>query len=108
MYSCRSQAFLFSHVARAYSVSYRYLFARKRRPPIGPGSDYKNSLGAVHASDIDYALGNFGLNRRYRWQQADRDASNTFSGYVIKFVKTGNPDGKNLAVWPGLQAAFQR
>ncbi len=55
--------------------------------------------GASHASDIEYALGNLASNTSYGWTAEDYKASATMEDYFANFIKTGNPNGKNLPEW---------
>ena len=56
--------------------------------------------GAVHSADIEYAMGTLPTNRIYDWQPEDYMISDIFSQYYVNFVKTGNPNGLGLVVWP--------
>lgn len=58
--------------------------------------------GAVHSADIEYAMGNLPTNRVYDWQPEDYMVSDVFMGYYANFVKTGNPNGIGLPLWPAL------
>lgn len=58
------------------------------------------AVGAVHSSDIEYAMGNLSTNRVYDWQPDDYDISTVFQMYYANFVKTGNPNGLGLIDWP--------
>lgn len=58
--------------------------------------------GAVHSADIEYAMGNLPTNRVYDWQPEDYMVSDIFMGYYANFVKTGNPNGIGLPLWPAL------
>lgn len=55
--------------------------------------------GAIHSSDIEYAMGNLPTNRIYDWQPEDYLVSDIFSGYYANFIKTGNPNGLGLVDW---------
>lgn len=87
---------------------YRYLFSRKRPKFIGTGENNFNPLGAVHASDIEYALGNLKLNDRYAWTAEDYETSNTMQVFFVNFIKTGNPNGEGLPHWYGLQSSIPK
>ncbi|PUV24982.1 carboxylesterase/lipase family protein [Sphingobacterium athyrii] len=65
---------------------------KENLPPVLPG--------AFHASDIEYLLGNLKSNDVFDWTKDDYKASLLGQRYFINFIKTGNPNGKNLAVWP--------
>ncbi|MDB5110329.1 MAG: carboxylesterase [Mucilaginibacter sp.] len=86
---------------------YRYLFSRKR-PPMVNGQDNPNSLGAAHASEIEYALGNLPYNKVYAWTPDDYKVSKTMETYFANFIKTGNPNGEGLATWYGLQSSIPK
>jgi para-nitrobenzyl esterase len=87
---------------------YRYIFNRKRPEFIGKGENNANPLGAVHASDIEYALGNLPLNNRYAWTNDDYKTSETMQDFLINFIKTGNPNGPGLPNWYGLQSSIPK
>jgi len=61
------------------------------------------SLGAVHSAEIEYALGNLPTNRIYDWQPEDYRVSAVMQGFFANFVKTGDPNGLGLPVWPKLR-----
>ena len=56
--------------------------------------------GAVHSAEIEYAMGNLSTNKDYAWTQDDYKVSETMMNYFANFIKTGNPNGEKLAVWP--------
>jgi para-nitrobenzyl esterase len=56
--------------------------------------------GAVHSAEIEYALGNLDTNPLYVWTDGDRKVSAVMTGYFANFIKTGNPNGRALPVWP--------
>jgi para-nitrobenzyl esterase len=56
--------------------------------------------GASHASDIEYVLGNLKSNKVYDWTAEDVKVSALSETYFANFIKTGNPNGKGLLVWP--------
>ncbi|SDL56226.1 carboxylesterase/lipase family protein [Siphonobacter aquaeclarae] len=66
------------------------------------GSPEQEELGAFHTSEVPYAFHN--LNRWNRpWTPKDRQMEEMMSAYWVNFVKTGNPNGKGLPVWPAFQ-----
>lgn len=98
---------------------YRYLYERARpemRPEMGKvtaglaGGVQKNSdgpkmppaKGAVHSAEIEYAMGNLGSNKVYSWSDDDYKVSKTMQEYFANFIKTGNPNGKDLPEWPAV------
>jgi len=91
---------------------YRYLYARPRPPYLGmPGQQppppppaqagaNTGPRGAVHSAEIQYAMGNLDLDKRYAWEPADYEVSKTMQAYFVNFIKTGNPNGPGLPEWP--------
>lgn len=65
--------------------------AAKKMPP---------ARGAVHSADIEYAMGNLATNLIYAWTAEDEQVSELMQGYYANFVKTGNPNGPGLPIWP--------
>lgn len=98
---------------------YRYLFSRVRPAMTAAMGDAKPGLaggvikgeaaknappapapvGAAHASEIEYALGNLASNKVYDWTPDDYKVSATMVDYFANFIKTGNPNGAGLAKW---------
>jgi para-nitrobenzyl esterase len=56
--------------------------------------------GAVHSAEIEYAMGNLSGNKDYAWTEDDYTVSETMMNYFANFIKTGNPNGEKLPVWP--------
>jgi para-nitrobenzyl esterase len=87
---------------------YRFLFARKRPPTVKEPNKPDSSMGAAHASEIEYALGNLSYNKTYAWTADDFKTSATMQEYLANFIKTGNPNGEGLPVWYGLQSSIPK
>jgi para-nitrobenzyl esterase len=99
---------------------YRYLYARPRpaylgmpgQPapaaggaPNGPGAQQPpGPRGAPHSAEIQYAMGNLDLDKRYSWEPADYEVSKVMQAYFVNFIKTGNPNGPGLPEWPAYRA----
>ncbi|RVU03003.1 carboxylesterase family protein [Mucilaginibacter limnophilus] len=81
---------------------YRYLFSRIRP------SDDKTIIGAVHASEIEYAMGNLHLIKLFNWTPDDYKTSATMQSYFANFIKTGNPNGEGLPQWYGMQSSIPK
>lgn len=80
---------------------YRYLFSQIR-----PGNDDFKPIGASHASDIEYFMGNLHLNKVINYTSDDYKVANEVSEFVANFVKTGNPNGLNLPEWKTFDASI--
>lgn len=97
---------------------YRYLYARPR-PAMTPemGNATANlaggvskgtsaatpappAKGAVHSAEIEYALGNLPTNKVFAWTPDDYKVSKEMQAYFANFIKTGNPNGAGLPLWP--------
>jgi para-nitrobenzyl esterase len=103
------------------SPVYRYLYARPRpaylgmpgqpAPAAGRGGPAASGpRGASHSAEIQYAMGNLDLDKRYAWEPADYEVSKTMKAYFVNFIKTGNPNGPGLPEWPAYRtdSGYQR
>jgi para-nitrobenzyl esterase len=94
---------------------YRYLYS-KLRPPLADktlatglaGGTLKKdenapkppmAVGAPHACEIEYCMGNLHLIKDFAWTADDYKVSETMLNYFANFIKTGNPNGPKLAEW---------
>jgi para-nitrobenzyl esterase len=99
---------------------YRYLYS-KIRPPLADnslasglaGGTIKKDpnapkppepVGAPHACEIEYCMGNLSLVKDYAWTEDDYKVSATMLQYFANFIKNGNPNGEKLAEWPAAAA----
>jgi para-nitrobenzyl esterase len=99
---------------------YRYLYS-KLRPPLvdnslasglAGGTVKKDAnapkapepVGAPHACEIEYCMGNLRLIKEYAWTADDYKVSETMQNYFANFIKTGNPNGEKLPDWPVAKA----
>jgi para-nitrobenzyl esterase len=102
---------------------YRYLYAHPR-PPMRPEmGDAVGGLaggvlrweeaeaqrmpparGAVHSADIEYFLGNLATNMVYAWTDEDEQLSELMQQYYANFVRSGDPNGSDLPLWPPANA----
>ena len=74
-------------------TSYTWLFDR-----VLPGE----TNGAWHSSDLWYWFDT--LDNGWRpWEEQDRRVASMMSDYLVNFVKTGNPNGKDLPKWESAQ-----
>jgi para-nitrobenzyl esterase len=80
---------------------YRYYYSHPRPVTV---DGHPQELGAVHASEIDYVMGNLARNKVFAWTDDDYRVSNTLETYFANFVKKGNPNGDGLPHWPANSA----
>jgi len=57
------------------------------------------AVGASHASEIEYAMGNLAGNKVYAWTPDDYKVSETMESYFANFIKSYNPNGTGLPKW---------
>jgi para-nitrobenzyl esterase len=99
---------------------YRYLYS-KLRPPLvdnsvssglAGGTVKKDpnapkppeAVGAPHACEIEYCMGNLHLVKEYAWTEDDFKVSETMLNYFANFIKTGNPNNGKLPEWTAAKA----
>lgn len=108
------------HLKHSQQPVYRYLFSKLSPPLIDKTltsglaggtlrtentSPAPKQIGARHAAEIEYAMGNLPLVREYAWTQEDYDASRMMFDFFTNFVKTGNPNGESVPAWSPVSAA---
>lgn len=107
------------HAKTSGQPTYSYVFSKAKPPmtadfvnatPGLAGGITKNAepphvkpaaiaVGAPHAFEIEYAMGNLDKNKVYAWTPEDYKISATMLQYFADFVKTGSPNGTSLPVW---------
>lgn len=103
-------------IANSSQPVYRYLFSKihpsltndQLTPGLARGTVKKDAnapkapepLGAPHASEIEYCMGNLPLMTDFTFNENDFKASETMQGYFANFIITGNPNGEKLPAWP--------
>jgi len=109
------------HRKNSQQAVYRYLYS-KLRPPLvdqtlasglAGGTVKKDpnapkmpkAIGAPHACEIEYCMGNLHLVHEYAWTDDDYKVSETMQSYFANFIKTGNPNGEDLPKWPVVKGA---
>lgn len=80
---------------------YAYIFAqpRPKSPEVKPGDLPEPLEGSGHSHDIEYMLGNLSTNKVYNWTAEDYKVSELAVDYLANFIKTGNPNGKDVPSW---------
>lgn len=91
------------HAKTSGSPVYRYIFSMPRPPMVNeqPAQDNmpKPLVGASHASEIAFAMGNLPADKVYAWTPDNYKVSATMESYFANFIKTGNPNGPGLPKW---------
>jgi len=84
---------------------YRYVFSTPRPQS---DEDIKRAaaskmppalVGAAHASEIEFAMGNLASDKVYPWTPDDYKVSAIMENYLANFIKTGDPNGPGLPEW---------
>jgi para-nitrobenzyl esterase len=95
---------------------YRYLYSKIRPPMVdqtlvpglaggtqsksdAPAATAPKAVGAPHACEIEYCMGNLHLVKEYAWTADDKKVSETMSNYFANFIKNYNPNAGNLPEW---------
>lgn len=58
------------------------------------------AVGAPHACEIEYCMGNLHRIKDFAWTPDDYKVSETMLGYFANFIKNGNPNSGKLPDWP--------
>ncbi|MBC6996969.1 carboxylesterase family protein [Cytophaga sp. FL35] len=108
------------HRKNSQQPVYRYLYS-KLRPPLkntnlvsglaggtvestGDSPKQPEPIGAPHACEIEYCMGNLHLVDDYAWTAEDFKVSETMQNYFANFIISGNPNGQELPEWPSAKA----
>lgn len=99
---------------------FRYLYSRKRPPLVDQnlasglagGTVRRDAntppppqpIGAPHACEIEYCMGNLPLVTDYAWTADDYTVSKTMQQYFANFIMHGDPNGEGLPEWPAADA----
>ena len=97
---------------------FRYLYSKLRPPLVDQsktpglaGGTVSNenapkpppAVGAPHACEIEYCMGNLDLVKDYAWTPDDYKVSETMHSYFANFIINGNPNGEKLPNWPSAE-----
>ena len=108
------------HRNNSSQLVYRYLYSKLRPPLVDnsvssglAGGTVKKDpnapkppepVGAPHACEIEYCMGNLHLVKEYAWTDDDFKVSETMLNYFANFIKTGNPNDGKLPEWTAAKA----
>jgi len=62
-------------------------------------------IGAPHACEIEYCMGNLHLVEDYAWTADDYTVSETMQAFFANFVRQGDPNSPDLPDWPAAKAS---
>jgi para-nitrobenzyl esterase len=68
-----------------------------------PSYSAASNFGAFHTGEVPYVFNNLKTVNR-PWEEIDIQLADQVSNYWVNFVKTGNPNGTNLTIWPAYNA----
>ena len=106
------------HSKNSDQAVYRYLYSKLRPPLVDKnlvsglaGGTIRaegtppapKAVGAPHACEIEYAMGNLDRIKEFQWTADDYQVSKTMMTYFANFIKTGNPNGNNQAMWDAVE-----
>jgi len=87
------------HARSGSTMVFRYLFSRIPGSSMDSETGSPKRLGAPHACEIEYAMGNLSLVRQTNWTNDDFSVSKTMFSFFSRFIRTGNPNGPDLPSW---------
>ena len=95
---------------------YRYLYSKLRPPLVDKNTvaalaggtvkadanapKPRPAIGAPHACEIEYCMGNLHLIKEFAFTPEDYKVSDTMFNFFANFIKTGNPNDAKLPNWP--------
>ncbi len=94
-------AWLEAQTATGKAPAYRYRFDLV--PPPDPARPTR--YGVFHSDDIEYVFGTLDSRKGIAWRPEDYAMSEQMMNAWTDFARTGDPNGKGLAKWPGYAPA---
>ena len=108
------------HRKNSTQAVYRYLYSKLRPPLVDQslstglaggtlkkeegGPKMPEAIGAPHACEIEYCMGNLDLVKEFAWTKDDYKVSDTMLNFFANFIKSGNPNATGLPEWSAAQA----
>ncbi len=94
---------------------YRYLFSKLPAPAVAQTGSSKRKkeavpfkmpdpVGAAHAAEIEYCMGNLDLVTDFAWTDDDYKVEEVMQNYFANFIFKGDPNGGSLPIWPAAGA----
>jgi len=99
IFACNARADV-QHLSQ-YVPTYQYEFNDPSPPLLFPLPPVPYSLGAYHASELQYVF----PTEASKLDAAQRTLAADMQAYWTNFAKTGNPNGAGLPTWPAYTAA---
>ncbi len=75
-----------------------HLYYFEKTPPFPSGS-VRQGWGASHFAELWYMFDHLD-QEKWDWSASDRQLARTMAQYWVNFVRSGNPNGKDLPAWP--------
>jgi para-nitrobenzyl esterase len=93
------------HGLNSQQPVFRYQFNKIPPPILNTPPGTPSPIGAPHACEIEYCLGNLNLVKQTNWLEDDYKVSKTMFHYFANFIKSGNPNGSDLPLWEPVSIA---
>jgi para-nitrobenzyl esterase len=108
------------HKKNSNQPTYRYLYSKLRPSLVDKNlatglaggtvkadntASQPKAMGAPHACEIEYAMGNLERVTEFAWTTYDFKVSETMLNYFANFIKYGNPNGENLPQWDAMNTS---
>jgi para-nitrobenzyl esterase len=99
-------AWAWARLAAAHDRAGVYAYHFTHSPPFPAGSVYAG-WGPSHYAELWYVFDHLD-QAPWDWTGADRGLAETMSTYWVNFVKTGDPNGPGVPIWPRFRGSEGR